>query len=85
MVNIVIYDDNKNFCNDISRMLKERILYDKKILVFNKYDEVLAKYVEKNTKNTIFILDIDLKDRKIEQAVTTDALQNIMIAKLAVI
>lgn len=66
MHNIVLCDDNKKFCNNISRLLKERIRKDKKILVFNKYDEELKEYIENNKKSTIFILDIDLKDEDID-------------------
>jgi len=61
MLDIVLCDDNIEFCNKIAKQLKERIKFDKKIYIFNKYDENFKGYIEKITTNTIFILDIDLK------------------------
>lgn len=62
MLNIVLCDDNNEFCNKIAKQLKDRIKFDKKIYTFNKYDENFKNYIEKNTACTIYILDIDLKN-----------------------
>ncbi|WMJ75998.1 MULTISPECIES: LytR/AlgR family response regulator transcription factor [unclassified Sedimentibacter] len=64
MLNIVLCDDNIEFCNKIAGKLKEKINVDKKIHIYNKYDENLIKYIEENKDHTIFILDIDLKSKE---------------------
>lgn len=66
MLNIVLCDDNIEFCDKIAKQLKERIELNKKIHLFNKYDESFKDYIEKNTAHTIFILDIDLKSEDID-------------------
>lgn len=66
MLNIVICDDNIEFCNKITKQLNERIEFDKKIYIFNKYDENFKDYIEKVTACTIFILDIYLKGENID-------------------
>ncbi|NYB74128.1 LytTR family transcriptional regulator DNA-binding domain-containing protein [Sedimentibacter hydroxybenzoicus DSM 7310] len=63
MINIVLCDDSTEFCNRITKLLKERIEFDKKIYLFNKYDDRFKDYIENNAKQTIFILDIDLKNK----------------------
>ncbi|GEM_PF-683776 len=64
MLNIVLCDDNVEFCNKIARILKEKINFNKKIYIYNNYDERIADYIENNRVHTIFILDIDLKNKK---------------------
>lgn len=64
MLNIVLCDDDVKFCGKVQKLLGERAEYDKIITVFNKYDERLAEYIEKNENHTVFILDIDLKNEE---------------------
>lgn len=66
MLNIVLCDDNIEFCNKLAKQLREQIKFDKNVIAFNKYDAQFAEYIEKNTSNTIFILDIDLKSEELD-------------------
>ncbi|WP_413828547.1 LytTR family transcriptional regulator DNA-binding domain-containing protein [Methanobrevibacter sp. UBA46] len=62
MLNIVLCDDNIEFCGKIAKLLKKRIEFDKKIYIFNKYNEIFKDYIEQSDRHTIFILDINFKN-----------------------
>lgn len=62
MINIVLCDDNVEFCNKLEKQLKEKIEFDKKIFSFNKYDDEFKNYIENIKIPTIYILDIDLNN-----------------------
>lgn len=66
MLNIVLCDDNIEFCNKINKQLKGRLNIDKKIYIFNRYDEIFKGYIESNNSHTMFILDIDLKNEDMD-------------------
>lgn len=66
MLNIVLCDDNIKFCNKLYKQLKDKVEGNKNIYIFNKYDINFKKYIEENKEHTIFILDIDIKNKEID-------------------
>ena len=62
MLNIVLCDDDIEFCNKVTRQLKKKFQAIE-IKEFYKYDKSFKEYIEKNKISTIFILDIDLNSK----------------------
>ncbi len=60
MLNIVLCDDNTEFCDKIAKELKKKFQNDIIIHKFHEYDSDFKDYIEKKTVPAIFILDIDL-------------------------
>lgn len=65
MINIVICDDDKSFIANIKKMLKENINFEYNISSYENYTKEFVSYLETNKTPTIYILDIDLKNKKI--------------------
>ncbi len=65
MINIVICDDNRSFISNIKKLLKENIKFEFNSFSFENYTEEFAKYIATNKIPTIYILDIDLKNKDI--------------------
>lgn len=66
MLNIVLCDDNIEFGNKLVKQLKEKVRFEKRTYIFNRYDDKFKDYIEKIKDNTIFILDIDLKSEEVD-------------------
>lgn len=47
MINIVLCDDNIEFCKKLTKQLTIKIRFDKEIYVYNMYDENFKDYIEK--------------------------------------
>ncbi len=63
MVNFVVVDDNSLYVSKIEKLVVTYMMNNKidfHIEVFNDYTADLLKYIKKNKKNTIYIIDLEL-------------------------
>lgn len=63
MINIVICDDDKSFTANIKKKLKENINFEYNIFSYENYTKEFLSYIKSNKVSTIYILDIDLKNK----------------------
>lgn len=65
MINIIICDDDKSFIVNIKKVLKESIKFEYNTYSYENYTDGFISYIKTNKIPTIYILDIDLKNKNI--------------------
>lgn len=65
MINIVICDDDKSFTANVKKKLKENIKFECSVFYYENYTDEFVNYIKTNKVSTIYILDIDLKNKNV--------------------
>lgn len=60
---IVILDDDMKYCQNIVRVIEKNIHFNYSISIYHKYDDDFKQFLKANMTPSIYIIDVDLKQR----------------------